>query len=153
MSRKAAVVCLINFVVLCSSISIPSQAEDWPKYRRDMSNTGRSAESSISSSNVTFLKKRWSFPTGSAVTASPAVATVGGVSTVFVGAWNGIFYAVNAVTGQKRWSFTVDMVGGCVPGKCRIGSSAFVDVPNNIVYFGAFNAFIYALRATTGALL
>jgi outer membrane protein assembly factor BamB len=145
-------VCL-TFAVFCFSISLPSNAEDWPKYRRDMSNTGHSAETSISSSNVTFLKERWAFRAGSAVTASPAVATVGGVSTVYVGAWNGIFYALNAVTGQKIWSFTVDMVGGCVPGSCRIGSSAFVDVKNNIVYFGAFNAFVYALRASTGALL
>jgi outer membrane protein assembly factor BamB len=134
-------------------LAVRSQAEDWPKYRRDLSNTGQSAETSITSSNVHSLAKKWAFNTGAAVSASPAVGTVGGVSTVYVGSWNGIFFALNAVTGQKIWSFTVDMVGGCVPGKCRIGSSPTVDVAHNIVYFGAFNAFVYALRASTGQLL
>ena len=82
--------------------------------------------------------------------ASPAVATVNGTSTVFLGSYNGNFYAINAVTGTKIWSFRIDIVNPCNSKRCRIGSSASVDVANNLVFFGAENAYLYALNATTG---
>jgi outer membrane protein assembly factor BamB len=72
---------------------------------------------------------------------------------VFLGAWNGNFYALNAVTGKKIWSFTVDLVPPCRTNSCRIASSAAVDTANNLVFFGAENAYLYALNATTGALV
>jgi outer membrane protein assembly factor BamB len=65
------------------------------------------------------------------VSASPAIATVNGTSMVFLGAWNGNFYALNAVTGKKIWSFTVDLVPPCKTNSCRIASSAAVDTANN----------------------
>jgi len=139
-------------VALCTFYAFHCTAEDWPKYRRDLSNTGKSAETGITSANVASLQERWHFATGGRVTASPAVATVGGISTLYIGAWNGVFYALNAVNGAKRWSFTLDSVGQCTPGVCRIGSSAAVDVSTNTVYFGARNAYLYALNASNGAL-
>ena len=135
-----------------ATVTITSPFEDWPKYRRDLANTGRSAETGLSSANVSLLKKKWSFDTGGKVSASPAVATVGGVSTVYIGAWNGIFYALNAETGSQRWSFTIDTVTGCPTlTTTRIGSSAAVE--NGSVYFGAANGFVYALDGATGALV
>jgi polyvinyl alcohol dehydrogenase (cytochrome) len=136
-------------VLLC--MAQPCLSEDWPKYRRDLNNSGASAETTITQSNVTQLALKWSFNIGGSVTASPAVATVNGTSIAFVGGWNGLFYAVNAVTGAKIWSFQVDLVGPCTSGNCRIASSA--NVSNGIVYFGAENAYLYALNASTGALV
>ena len=126
-----------------------SLAEDWPKYRHDIRNTGVSLETTIGSSNVGTLALKWKFNTGGWVTASPAVATVNGTSMAFVGSWNGRFYALNAVTGQEVWSYQVDSTPYC--SACMIGSSA--DVTNGIVYFGADNAFLYALNAATGAVV
>lgn len=40
----------------------------------------------------------------------------------------------------------------CNTKRCRIGSSAAVDIVNNLVFFGAENAYLYALNATTGTL-
>ncbi len=135
-----------------AAATIASPGEDWPKYRRDLANTGRSAETGLSSANVSLLKKKWTFDTGGKVSASPAVATVGGVSTVFVGSWSGNFFALNALTGQKIWSFAIDPVVGCVLNNpSRIGSSAAVE--SGIVYFGAVNGFVYALDGTTGGLV
>lgn len=135
-----------------AAVTITSPVEDWPKYRRDLANTGRSAETGLSSANVSLLKKKWTFDTGGKVSASPAVATVGGVSTVFVGSWSGNFFALNAITGQEIWSFAIDPVVGCVlNNKLRIGSSAAVE--SGIVYFGAVNGFVYALDGATGALV
>lgn len=154
MSRATArglLVCVLLSVL--SLAASQAAAEDWPKYKRDLANTGLSAETGISSTNVASLTTKWTYPTGGLISASPAVATVNGVSTVFIGSWNGVFSAVNAVTGQLIWSFTVDFVGNRCSAKqpwCRIGSSAAVDTVNNLVFFGAYNAYLYALDATTG---
>jgi outer membrane protein assembly factor BamB len=124
-------------------------AEDWPRYRRDLNNSGRSAETFVSSANVSWLKLRWKYPAGAKISASPAVATVGGRSLVFVGAWDGTFYALDAITGTKVWSRKIDIIPPCNSTSCRIASSAAVR--NGKVYFGARNAFLYALDAATGA--
>jgi len=49
------------------------------------------------------LAPAWFFPTGDAVTANPIV--VG--STVYVGSWDGHFYALDRVTGKPRWNFQI----------------------------------------------
>lgn len=135
-----------------ASVAIASPGEDWPKYRRDLANTGKSGEVGISSANVARLRRKWTFDTGGPVSASPAVATVGGIRTVYVGAWNGTFHAINADSGAARWSFAIDPVIGCTfSGSDRIASSPAVE--NGVVYFGAANAFVYALDAATGALV
>jgi outer membrane protein assembly factor BamB len=138
-------------VVLCLLFAYVSFAQDWPKYRGNLSNSGSGGGSNITLSNVTSLKLKWSFNIGADVTASPAVATINGTSLAFVGGWNGWFYAANAVTGQEIWKFEVDLVGPCSVNNCRIASSP--DVTNGIVYFGAENAYLYALNAASGALV
>src|SRR6185369_3260818 len=49
-------------------------------------------------------REAWFFSTGDAVTASPTVVN----GTLYVGSWDGKFYAVDAVTGAERWHFTID---------------------------------------------
>lgn len=146
-SRLVRTVALL--AVLCL-VACRTWAEDWPKYKRDLANDGLSAETGINSTNATSLMTKWTFPTGGLISASAAVATVNGTSTLYLGSWSGIFYAINAVTGQTIWMFQVDQIGQCKTNGCRIGSSAAVDVANNLVFFGARNAYLYALNATTG---
>jgi outer membrane protein assembly factor BamB len=139
-----------------TTLTVTSPVEDWPKYRRDLSDTGRSGETGLSSANVGLLKPKWSFTTpGGQVSASPAVATINGTPMVFIGSWNGNFYGLNAVTGAEVWHFTIDAApssGSCAtsPISCRrIASSA--EVANGDVYFGAGNGYVYALDAATGS--
>jgi outer membrane protein assembly factor BamB len=141
---------LTRLVISALILSLNLVAEDWPKFRRDNSNTGHSLETVISSANVAALKVKWTYSTGSFISAQPSIATVNGIRTVYIGSGNGKFWALNATTGAKRWSFTIDGCGSTIT-KCRIGSSAAI--AGGIVYFGAHNGFIYALNATTGALI
>jgi outer membrane protein assembly factor BamB len=145
-----------------AALTIASILEDWPKYRRDLSNTGRSAETILYSGNVKDLKKKWTFTADSfggtaRISASPAVATVGGIRTVYIGAWSGFFYAIDADTGIQRWRFEVPRntsttATHCTTSsRCRIASSPAVE--NGIVYFGAEDAYLYALDAATGTLI
>jgi outer membrane protein assembly factor BamB len=63
-------------------------------------------------------KLDWSFPTGAATYGSPAVAKVPGTpETVYIGAENGIFYALDAHHGTERWHHDV---GGAIPGTATV---------------------------------
>jgi len=154
--KKLAPSFLVCIALLSCLVGLQASAEDWPKYKHDLANTGHSGETGINSTNVSSLKTKWTYATGGEISASPAVATINGVSTVFIGSWNGVFSAINAVTGQLIWSFTVDfLTNRCNAAQnwCRIGSSAAVDTANNLVFFGSYNSFLYALNATTGKLV
>ncbi len=140
-----------NTVSGAANVTIASPAEDWPKFQRDLANTGRSIETGIGSSTVNLLQAKWKFNTGGAVVDSPAVATVNGVRMVFIGSGSGIFYALDADTGAVRWSFPVDLNGLCtVAAGCALPSSPAVQ--NGIVYFGTGNDDMYALNASDGSL-
>lgn len=108
----------------------------------------------------------WTYETGGAVYSSPTVAPVDGLgeaggasntvatddsgdtasvgandgdATVFVGSFDGALYALNATTGEKRWSFdTADQVWSSPT------------VANGTVYVGSDDTSVYAIDATTG---
>jgi polyvinyl alcohol dehydrogenase (cytochrome) len=141
--------------LLLASISV--HAEDWWMYGRDLKHSFSNPDSAIKPSNVFFLKEVWFRRTGDVVSASPAV--VNGV--VYVGSWDGFFYALDAHSGSLIWKFQVDcqktvvpVPEGCHPPQTRatsdggiITSSAAVIGGN--VYFGAGKK-LYSLRASDG---
>src|SRR5262249_14342704 len=91
----------------------------------DLQHTFTNHESLIGAGNVATLLPAWSFATGDAVSASPAV--VAGV--VYIGSWDGYFYALDAATGALKWKFKVDcptVTSGIlpVPADCPGGPSA-----------------------------
>lgn len=145
------------FCTLLATLLVPrAGAEDWPKFGRDLANDAHSAEGGISSKNVATLQSKWTFATGGEISTTPAIATVGGRHLLFIGSWSGVFYALDAVTGQQVWTFAVDYVGGRCNAQapwCRIGSSPAVDIAHNLVLFGSYSGYLYALNATTGALV
>jgi polyvinyl alcohol dehydrogenase (cytochrome) len=130
--------------------SCPAVA-DWPTYGFDLTrNRFNPQEGLINAATVPMLGVRWFFSTGSgtaAVSASPSV--VEGV--VYVGAWNGTMYALDAFSGQPLWTFNINDPNpqdrGGFPG--IQASAAVVD---GVVYYGAADANVYALDALTGAL-
>jgi polyvinyl alcohol dehydrogenase (cytochrome) len=123
---------------------------DWPTYGYDLERSRFNPdERLIKPSTVGALAVRWFFPTGpgvAAVSASPSV--VDGVA--YVGAWNGIMYALDAFSGLPRWTFDIadpnPTARGGFPG---IQSSAAV--AGGRVYFGAADANVYALDAGNGS--
>jgi outer membrane protein assembly factor BamB len=159
--RKAIFVIFLGLSMLASA---NLHADDWPMYGQNLSHTF-SNKSLIDRSNVSTvsLTPAWVFSTTDVVSASPAV--VNGV--VYVGSWNGLFYALNADPLQQRekWHFTVDCQYTVIPipppclkpgipqpdrtrtdGGIITSSAAVV---NGIVYFGAGKT-LYALDADSG---
>lgn len=110
--------------------------------------------SPISSKNVATLVPKWFFHTKDSVTASPAV--VG--NSVYVGAWDGRFYSLNATTGQQQWVFNIRVANPVAFG--QIVSSAAVEPfrvagtqrTEEVVLFGGGST-LWALAADSGKLL
>ena len=78
-------------------------AENWAMYGANLSHTFSNPDSRINPSKVASLHLAWTFPTGDAVSASPTV--VEGV--VYVGSWDGYFYALHATSGSLKWKYRV----------------------------------------------
>lgn len=157
-----------SLIALCLSAlaSMSAHAEDWPMYGQNLEHTFSNKQSQINPLDVWLLGPAWTFPTKDAVSASPTV--VNGV--VYVGSWDGFFYALDANPREPRrvvWQYPVDCQKTVVPvpptcphlvpvrprelsdGGIITSSAAVV---NGVVYFGAGKT-LYALRADTGQLL
>jgi polyvinyl alcohol dehydrogenase (cytochrome) len=133
---------------------------DWPTYGHDPQHTfhGRTTLTQVTART---LRKAWLFPTGDAVTATPTV--VGG--TVYVGSWDGNYYAVALQTGRLRWKTQLKAQHAVTPypgQKQRdtssdgglVTSSAWFEPgagsrPPLVIFGGGYT--LYALNATTGA--
>src|SRR5947208_10032522 len=155
-------------LALLLSAPAAARAEDWPMYGRDLKHSFTNSAALINASNVTTLLPAWTFLTGDAVSASPAI--VNGV--VYVGAWDGFFYALDANTsspsGAMIWKFQVDCQSDIfpIPAQCPGGPSPTNDrvttdgglitssaaVVNGKVYFAGGKT-MYCLKASDGSLL
>lgn len=105
--RLSAVILAFGLTLLGGAAS----AENWPMYGADLQHTFSNHASSIRSANVGRLNKSWSFTAQDAISASATV--VDGV--VYVGSWDGYFYAVDARAGSLLWKFQVDCQNTIVP--------------------------------------
>jgi outer membrane protein assembly factor BamB len=113
----------------------------------------RAGCASIDATTVAALVPKWVVHTKDSVTASPTVVD----GRVYVGSWDGTFYAVDAGTGTVDWTFAVDDDHSVAFG--RIVASASVTRfrdrmghSRKVVIFGG-GASLYALDAVTGARL
>lgn len=129
---------------------------DWPQYGHDSDHSFSAPNgcSPITSKNVATMLPKWFFHTQDSVTASPAV--VG--NSVYVGAWNGKFYSLNATTGKQQWVFDINVTNPVAFGQI-VSSAAVEPFPvgdsgksQEVVLFGGSSS-LWALSADTGKLL
>ncbi len=134
---------------------------DWPTYGHDAQHTFH-APTTLSPSLAPTLRQAWSFPTGDAVTATPTVVR----GTVYVGSWDGYFYAIDLRSGALRWKFQLDAQPAVSPQPGveprdissdggMVTSSAWFEPgdehrPDLVVFGGGYT--LYALDAHTGRL-
>ncbi len=149
--------------VLTLAAEAAQPVADWPMYGRNLKHTFHNKQSQIDPSNVGNLKALWTFQTGDAVSASPTV--VKGV--VYVGSWDGYFYALHANSGALVWKFPVDCQNTVlpVPARCLPSGSpqpsrnktdggiitSSAAVVDGVVYFAAGKT-LYSLNAADGSL-
>jgi len=120
----------------------------WTKYQHDLANSGANPdETTITPANAGTLTLKWQFRAKAKpdqphyVTAEPTVAD----DIVYIGAWNGVMYALHAADGSVAWQFdTADPHPEQRGNLQGIQSSAAV-LADGRVYFGAADANIYCL--------
>lgn len=154
--RRTRVRCALIIATASLAIGVPAavssvqtcSAPDWSTFGRDAQHTFDVAAgcSPISSSTVPTLLPAWFFHANDSITASPAVAD----GTLYVGSWDGTFYAINAKDGALRWKFEIRSHTRSAFG--RIVSSAAVERigGKQVVIFGGGSS-VWVLDAATGA--
>lgn len=112
--------------------------------------------------DITSGLARWQFKTGARITSSPAVAN----GAVFFESYDGILYALDATRGTLKWKFATGgerrFAGRNLHGTLPKGETMpdpfdfFLSSPavwKGSVFFGSGDGNVYALDATTGALI
>jgi len=145
---------LLGILVLASTF-VPTVSEasgapaSWPYSNGDLSNTRDAVTSTITLSNVTKLKKLWSF-----YLTGKAEKNVGGYGTLAANpiVQNGVVYmqdlssnvyAITLATGRLKWEYKLNL-----PEKSGPGPNG-VAVVNGLV-FGASPRIVFALNAANG---
>ena len=134
---------------------------DWPTYGHDAEHTFH-GRTTLTESSVGALRTAWFFPTGDAVTATPTV--VG--DTVYAGAWDDYFYAIDLRKGTLRWKVRLSSQNAITPYPGQhprdvtsdgglVTSSAWFQPasgsrPALVIIGGGYT--LYALNAATGAM-
>jgi polyvinyl alcohol dehydrogenase (cytochrome) len=134
-------------VPLVAQASAP--ACGWATFGHDAAHTGTQdpACTTIDRSNVSTLVPKWVVHTTDSVTASPAVVD----GSVYVGAWDGTFYAVDAGSGAVRWNYHVADDHAVAFGRI-VSSAAVTEVAGRKVILFGGGATLHALD-TDGHLL
>jgi glucose dehydrogenase len=79
-----------------------SKSGEWVNFGRDKAGSHYNPEeNSITPTNVSQLKVKWTFEAGDDISSEPIVAN----GIVYFGSWDGKEYALDAKTGQKIWEF------------------------------------------------
>jgi polyvinyl alcohol dehydrogenase (cytochrome) len=165
MKRFAVVVCALAVIATgaprsTALVHTKVGSADWPTYGRSERHTFKGS-TTLTADSVKTLMPNWFFATGDIVTANPI--EVGG--TVFVGSWDGYFYAIDAKSGALRWKYRVKDQAAITPQPGNrqptdltsdggiITSSAFFQpgtgtMPDLVIFGGGYT--LYALRASDG---
>jgi outer membrane protein assembly factor BamB len=117
---------------------------NWPMFRAGATHYGVSPETAISTVTAPSLAPAWTAKIGTPSYTSPAVVTVGspGKALVFIGASN-IVRAYPAGGGAPAWTFKLSK------GVVETSPAVFAGV----AYFGSTSGTMYAVNASTGALM
>jgi outer membrane protein assembly factor BamB len=115
----------------------------WPMYRKNAAHTGQSPHSGPQSEHV-----MWTFSTGKkeAEGGIETDATIGPDGLVYIGANNGLFYALDGHTGDIVWVFPTRFE------TFAIYSTAVIDKAGRL-YFGAKDGYLYALQPPDSGIL
>lgn len=151
--RAAASASLARPLAARAAAASTSSSGDWSSWTHDLAGTRYAAgETAITPANVGKLTEKWAFtfPRLQGVYPGSQPAIVG--NTLYVGSTDAKLYALNAVTGQTRWSFDLTTVSGPAtassPNPVRDGPA----VSGGLVYFADSRGYLYAVDQNTGQL-
>ncbi|MCK4302694.1 MAG: PQQ-binding-like beta-propeller repeat protein [Candidatus Eisenbacteria sp.] len=119
--------CLVIGILFLAASGMPEaqlQESAWPMFHRDLQHTGR-----CDAIGPDMPSLNWCYPIGATVMASPTIDADG---TVYIGAEDGEFFAINS-NGTLKWNHQIST--GSYP---YIRGAAAIDV-DNIIYIGQWD--------------
>ncbi len=143
---------LITPLVLGITMGFASiaSAQNWPVYGGDSGNTRYSKSAQINAGNVTKLKMQWALQLGTNRSQESTPILVG--DTLYVTSSFGPknTYAVNAKTGEVKWTYQPDVPKGIDQFACCDVNNRGVAHADGKIFIGRLDAHIVALDAKTG---
>jgi alcohol dehydrogenase (cytochrome c) len=143
---------LITPLVLGLSMGLASiaSAQNWPVYGGDSGNTRFSKSTQINASNVDKLKVQWALQLGTNRSQESTPILVG--DTLFVTSSFGPknTYAVNAKTGEIKWTYQPDVPKGIDQFACCDVANRGVAHADGKIFLGRLDAHVVALDEKTG---
>jgi alcohol dehydrogenase (cytochrome c) len=142
----------LNPVVLGLTMGIASMAsaQNWPMYGGDSGNTRFSTSNQINAGNVNKLKVQWALQLGTNRSQESTPILVG--DTLFVTSSFGPknTFAVDAKTGQVKWTYQPDIPKGIEQYACCDVNNRGVAHADGKIFVGRLDAHVVALDAKTG---
>jgi alcohol dehydrogenase (cytochrome c) len=142
----------LNPVVLGLAMGIASMAsaQNWPMYGGDSGNTRFSTSNQINAGNVNKLKVQWALQLGTNRSQESTPILVG--DTLFVTSSFGPknTFAVDARTGQVKWTYQPDIPKGIEQYACCDVNNRGVAHADGRIFVGRLDAHVVALDAKTG---
>jgi uncharacterized protein (TIGR03437 family) len=120
-------------------------------YLGDLSHTSYTRDVQLNNRNAAQIQALWKTSLGSTLSTGVTVSD----GSLYFGAWDGNFYSVNAATGQVAWKQYLGVSPDPLDPVCQpgIGISGQAVVSGGKVYVPGGDSAIYALDASTGAIL
>ena len=164
-SLHCIIVVAFGTALVATIATSAAQNSNWSSYLHESQHSSfNQLATTITPANASALVQNWSFsdrpPTqtgqpGVGFNASPTVYN----GVVYIGSLTGQFYAINEITGRVLWHRLLGYTtgSGCSSGQLGVSSTAAVandPVSGTLtVYVGGGNGYLYALDASTGAIL
>jgi PQQ-dependent dehydrogenase (methanol/ethanol family) len=127
-----------------------ASAQNWPMYGGDSGNTRYSQSTQINASNVDKLKVQWALQLGTTRSQESTPILVG--DTLFVTSSFGPknTFAVNAKTGEVKWTYQPDIPKGIDQYACCDVNNRGVAHADGKIFLGRLDAHVVALDEKTG---
>ncbi len=135
---------------LSLGLAATAQAQNWPVYGGDSGNTRFSASKQINTTNVSKLNVEWALQLGSLRSQESTPILVG--DTLYVTSSFGPknTFAVNAKTGEVKWTYQPEVPKGIDQYACCDVNNRGVAYNDGKIFLGRLDAHVVALDAKTG---
>ena len=135
---------------LTLGLAATAHAQNWPVYGGDTGNTRYSASKQINTGNVSKLSVEWALQPGTLRSQESTPILVG--DTLFVTSSFGPknTFAVNAKTGEVKWTYQPEIPKGIDQYACCDVNNRGVAYNDGKIFLGRLDAHIVALDAKTG---
>jgi len=137
-------------VAMIPAMAVCAEGTGWPMYGHNYSNTRFSPLKQIDTKNVSDLKLAFAFQFGSLRSNEASPIVIG--DTMYVSTSNGpkYVYALNAKTGERKWTYEPEIPDDVMQFACCDVNSRGVTFSDGKIFVGRLDGKLTALDAETG---